>query len=63
LISASLHLPIPVSGSGVMLAPFTRKVGSSQICGPPESCFDMSNTPPGPRGVWQLPQVRMLLTR
>ena len=63
LMSAALQLPRPVSTSGVRLAPFTVKLGSSNVCGPPESCFAMSNTPPGPRGVWQLPQVRMLFTR
>jgi len=63
LMSASLHLPMPVSRSGVMFAAFTLKVASSQVRGRPESCFDMSHAPLELRGVWQLPQVRTPLTR
>jgi hypothetical protein len=61
-MSASLQLPIPVSGSGVMLDPRTVNVFSSQICEPPENRLLMSNTPPG-RGVWQPSQPMTALTR
>jgi hypothetical protein len=61
--SSSLHTPIPVSRSGVMLEPFTTKAGSSHVCDPPEKRFSMTKAPPGPLGVWQPSQAMTALTR
>ena len=61
LMSASLHLPMPVSLSCVMLGAVTLNGGSSQDSPPENSLPAMS--PVGPFGEWQLPQVRMPLTR
>ena len=61
LMSASLHEPMPVSLSGVMLDAVTLNGGSSNSS-PPENAFSMMS-PVGPFGVWQLPQVRRPLTR
>jgi hypothetical protein len=41
----------------------TRYCGVSQVCDPPENRFDMSNAPPGGRGVWQPSQAMTALTR
>ena len=61
LKSASLHLPRPVSGSGVRLDPVTSNGGSLKRR-PPDSA--LSNCGPfGPIGVWQLWQVITVLTR
>src|SRR4051812_43410598 len=54
---------MPVSLSGVMLDGRTLYSAVSQTCGPPAWRFEVSSTPPGPRGVWQLPQVRTPSTR
>src|SRR5262249_12739957 len=54
---------MPVSGSGEILLPLTRYCGVSQVCDPPENRFDMSNAPPGGRGVWQPSQAMTALTR
>src|SRR5262249_35327470 len=54
---------MPVSGSGEILVPLTRYRGVSQVCAPPEKRFDMSNAPPGGRGVWQPSQAMTALTR
>jgi hypothetical protein len=62
LICASVHLPIPVSGSGVMLDGMAVKALPSPIGGPPDSALSMIG-PFGPTGVWQLPQPMMLSTR
>ena len=65
LSSASLHAPMPVSRSGVRLEPFTVKNGSLNVCEPP----DRRRRRLGPisggvrRGVWQLLQAPMVLTR
>src|SRR5262249_35934224 len=40
-----------------------RYCGVSQVCDPPENRFDMSNAPPGGRGVWQPSQAMTALTR
>ena len=61
LMSASLHLPMPVSLSWVMLGAVTLNGGSSHDS-PPENALSMMS-PVGPFGVWQLPQVRIELTR
>ena len=61
LISASVQLPMPVSLSCVMLGAVTLNGGSSHDSPPENALSGMS--PVGPFGVWQLPQVRMPLTR
>src|SRR5262245_38725724 len=63
LKSSVLHLPMPVSVSDEILVPLTRYRGVSQVCDPPEKRFDMSNAPPGGRGVWQPSQAMTALTR
>ena len=64
-MSASLHAPIPVSRSGVRLEPFTVKNGSLKVWKPPDSRSSRLGPPPGGgrRGVWQLLQAPMVLTR
>ncbi len=61
LSSASVQLPMPVSLSCVMLGAVTLNGGSSQDSPPENSLPGIS--PVGPLGEWQLPQVRMPLTR
>jgi hypothetical protein len=61
LICASVHVPIPVSLSGVMLGAVTLKGGSSHDRPPEKSLPAIAAG--GPFGEWQLPQVRMPLTR
>jgi hypothetical protein len=62
LISASVHLPMPVPGSGVMLDGMAVKALPSPIGGPPDNALSRIG-PFGPTGVWQLPQPMMLSTR
>src|ERR1700722_12276889 len=62
LISASVHVPMPVSGSGVMLDGTAVKAVPSPIGGPPDNALSRIG-PSGPTGVWQLPQPLMLSTR
>jgi hypothetical protein len=62
LISASLQLPIPVSGSGVMFGAVATKAGVLNVR-PPENAFSRINGPFASRGEWQLPQAMMVLTR
>src|SRR5262245_18507098 len=54
---------MPVALSGVMFVGRTLYSAVSQTCGPPAWRFAVSSTPFGPRGVWQLPQVRIPSTR
>src|SRR5215831_1550384 len=54
---------MPVSLSGVMFDPLTLYSEVSQVCGPPACTRLGSSMPPGMRGVWQLPQVRIPSTR
>src|SRR6266849_5632898 len=61
LRSASLHDPMPVSLSGVMLEAVTSNGGSSKR-NPPDSALSNSR-PLGPIGVWQLWQVISVSTR
>ena len=61
LMSPSLHLPMPVSLSWVMLGAVTLNGGSSHDS-PPENALP-AMSPVGPFGEWQLPQVMMVLTR
>jgi len=62
LICASVHLPMPVSGSDVMLDGSALKRLPSSIGGPPDKARSITG-PPGPCGVWQLPQPMMPSTR
>ncbi len=62
LISASLQLPIPVSTSGVMFDAVAMKAGVVKVR-PPENVFSATVLPSASRGVWQLPQAMMVLTR
>ena len=61
LISASVHSPMPVSLSCVMLGAVTLNGGSSKVR-PPEKSLP-ATAAGGPFGVWQLAQVMMVLTR
>jgi hypothetical protein len=61
LMSAALHVPMPVSLSWVMLGAVTLNGGSSNSRNPEKALSMMS--PVGPFGVWQLPQVSRPLTR
>src|SRR5947207_12264968 len=61
--SSALQLPMPVSLSGVMFDGRTVYSAVSQTCGPPACSLLLSRTPLGPRGVWQLPHVRIPSTR
>src|SRR5882757_4137642 len=62
LISASVHVPMPVSGSGVILDGMAVKALPSSMGGPPDNALSRIG-PFGPTGVWQLPQPMMLSTR
>src|SRR5215217_1466132 len=53
---ASVHLPMPVSLSGVMLAAYALNGGSSNR-NPPERPRLRSNWPLSSRATWQLPQA------
>jgi hypothetical protein len=53
---------MPVSRSGVRLAPFTTNQGSLKVWKPPDRWRSITCTP-WSRGVWQLPQPITLLTR
>ena len=61
LMSASLHVPMPVSLSGVMFGAVTSNGGSLKRR-PPEKSLP-ATTSGGPLGEWQLAQVMMVLTR
>jgi hypothetical protein len=62
LISASDHVPMPVSLSGVMFGAVARKAGVSKVS-PPDSALPAMNLPSASRGEWQLPHAMMVLTR
>ena len=62
LISASLQPPIPVSLSGVMFGAVAMKAGVLKAS-PPDSALSAISLPSASRGVWQLPQAMMVLTR
>src|SRR3954463_1609768 len=62
LTSASLHAPMPVSLSCVMLEAVTLNGGSSQLS-PLERSRSNTGAPRSPFGVWQFWQVMMVLTR
>src|SRR4051812_9685765 len=62
LICASVHEPIPVSLSCVILEAVTLNGGSSHES-PLERSFSKLKAPPCPRGVWQFWQVMIVLTR
>src|SRR5262249_39558385 len=61
MISPSLHLPMPVSGSGVMFGAWATPKPSSNLV-PPASSLPGTG-PCGVCGVWQLPQATMLFIR
>jgi hypothetical protein len=61
MICSSVQEPMPVSLSGVMFGAVTLNGGSSQLR-PPEKSLP-ATAAGGPFGVWQLPQVMMVLTR
>ena len=57
---ASVHLPMPVSGSGVMLGATASNSAPPSILKPPASSMLAAC---GPLGVWQLPHAVMLCMR
>src|SRR5215470_10537198 len=61
-LSASVHLPMPVSGSGVMLGTTTCPIGLSSNSKPPANVMFTIGLPDASRGVWQLPQAATVVT-
>ena len=61
-IWSSVHEPMPVSMSGVMLRAYALNTGSSMTKAPARFLVS-SGVPSGKRGVWQLPQPAIVSTR
>src|SRR5215469_8313273 len=62
LISAALHVPMPVCLSGVMFGAVTSNAPGTLKRRPPEKSLP-ATTFGGPFGEWQLPQVMIVFTR
>src|SRR5579863_10150623 len=62
LMSAALHVPMPVSLSGLIFGAVTSNAPGTLKRSPPEKSLP-ATAAGGPFGEWQLPQVMMVLTR
>src|SRR4051812_10320410 len=62
-MSSSVHVPMPVSRSVVMLAAVALKAGVVKERPPPARSLPRTGVPSTILGVWQLPQARMVVTR